>query len=511
MKKIGFKGMLLLSSIALAVVSGCSSTKQTASPSPTGTAGSPTSAAASQTPKPSSQELKPVELSWYYPIGKLQPDQQRINDEVNKYIKDKINATIKLMPIAIGDYAQKMNTVTAAAEAVDIIWTGYLFPVEANARKGSLLPLNDLLDQYAPNLKKDVPKVFWDGLTVDGKVYAIPNQQTISNRWGLVVQKRFADKYKLDVNSIKKMEDIEPFLEQIKKNEPDIIPYGNFQAQYYPINNMLWDIPGTLGFHIKQGDSNYELVAYSDEYLMNYKLASKWYKAGYIYKDAATAKEVDFLAKGQIAVRGTNTLKPGVEAEAKVSNGGNDVITIPLSDFFTNGYSPVTNQSISKTAKNPERALMFLDLVNTDKYLYNLLTSGVEGVDYDKISTTVIKSKPDAKYAPGMDWIFGSVFNSYLKEGQPSNVWDETKRINQSAKLNPIGSFKFNGESVVTEKANMDAIWTEYNKGLGTGTLDFDKTWPTVLERLNKAGLDKYVAEMKKQLEAYLKETGLKK
>ena len=61
----------------------------------------------------------------------------------------------------------------------------------------------------------------------------------------------------------------------------------------------------------------------------------------------------DYQSKGQIAVEFDVTLKPGVEAEVKPKNGGNDVIIIPLSDWFSNGYSATTNQSISRTSPNP--------------------------------------------------------------------------------------------------------------------------------------------------------------
>lgn len=62
-------------------------------------------------------ELKPVELTWYYPLSQLQADQEKVQEEVNKIVKAKINATVKLMPVAIGDYVQKMNTVLAAGRS----------------------------------------------------------------------------------------------------------------------------------------------------------------------------------------------------------------------------------------------------------------------------------------------------------------------------------------------------------------------------------------------------------
>ncbi|MFD1904627.1 hypothetical protein ACFSQ7_12070 [Paenibacillus rhizoplanae] len=68
----------------------------------------------------------------------------------------------------------------------------------------------------------------------------------------------------------------------------------------------------------KTDDPTYTLQRYPEEELDNFRLASKWYKDGYIYKDAATEKKAnDYLAKGQIAVDFNVTLKPGVEAEVK--------------------------------------------------------------------------------------------------------------------------------------------------------------------------------------------------
>ncbi|THF76210.1 ABC transporter substrate-binding protein [Cohnella fermenti] len=505
-RKLGLSALTMVAAASL--VAGCASSNNNGK-NAAGTSEAPSSSGAAS-PSASSAELKPVELSWYYPLSQLQPDQQKVEDAVNKILKEKINTTVKLKPVSIGDYVQKMNTVLAAGEEFDIMWTGYLIKPEELVRKGALLPLDDLLDQYAPTLKADMPQYMWDGLTVDGKIYGIANQQINGSRYGFIIQKRFADKYNLDTASIKTMADIEPFLEQLKQGEPDIIPFNGF---YVPIthDDTFWGVPGLDDhFYIKTDDPTYQLYRYPEEELDTYRLMSKWYKEGYIYKDAATAKMNDYQAKGQLAVEFNNVLKPGVEAEVKAKNGGNDVIVVPISDWFTNGYSATTNQSISRTSKNPDRAMMLLDLVNSDPELYNLIINGIEGEHYTKDADGYITPVADTKYRPNMDWVFGSVFNSYLKEGQPKDVWEQTKKINEAAELNPIGGFKFNSEPVVTEIANLNAVWGEYKKGLTTGTLDFDETWPSFYKKLQEAGEDKYVAEVTKQFEAYLKEAGLK-
>ncbi|MDF2925710.1 MAG: extracellular solute-binding protein family 1 [Paenibacillaceae bacterium] len=496
--------IMMALSLVLVMIAGCGDSDNESSAPAASSSASPQASAG--------QQLDPVELTWYYPLTQLQADQQKVEDEVNKYIKAKLNATVALKPVAVGDYVQKMNTILAAGEKFDILWTGYMLHTEVLVRKGALLDIDDLVTKYAPQLKADVPQSIWDGLKVDGKLYGIPNQQINGLRTGVLVQKRFADKYKLDPAAIKKMEDLEPFLESVKQNEPQIIPYGNFGNQYYPVSVTHWTVSVGSDYHffVKKNDPGYQLLRYPEEDLMNYKLASKWYKAGYIHKDAASSKMSDFEPKGLIAVTGSNTLKPGVEQEQKGKNGGQDVIAIPLEEWRTNGYSDSSNQAISKTSKNAERAMMLLNLVNTDPYLYNLLANGIEGTHYEKVSEQVVKAKADSRYKPNMDWVFGSVFNSYLKEGQPASIWEDTKKINSTAVLNPVGDFKFNSEAVNTEIANLNAVWGEYKQGLSTGTMDFDKTWPTLYERLKKAGEDKYVAEVTKQFNAYLQQKGLK-
>lgn len=155
--------------------------------------------------------------------------------------------------------------------------------------------------------------------------------------------------------------------------------------------------------------------------------------------------------------------------------------------------------------------MMLINLMNSDAELYNLISNGIEGEHYTKSAEGFITPTADSKYRPNMDFIFGNVFNSYLKEGQPKDVWEQTKKINETAELNPVGGFKFNSEPVVTEIANLNAVWGEYKKGIQTGTLDFDKTWPGLYEKLKEAGEEKYVAEVTKQFEEYLKTSGLKK
>ena len=49
---------------------------------------------------------------------------------------------------------------------------------------------------------------------------------------------------------------------------------------------------------------------------------------------------------------------------------------------LTTGGITATMQAINRNSKNPERAMMLLELLNTDKDLYNLLNFGIKDKHY---------------------------------------------------------------------------------------------------------------------------------
>ncbi|WNQ11377.1 ABC transporter substrate-binding protein [Paenibacillus aurantius] len=457
---------------------------------------------ASAAPTDAGKKLDPVELTWYYPQNKANPDLKLVNDEVNKITKEKINATIKLQPVDFGTYEQKLNTVVAASEPVDIIWTSnWLFKFEENQKKGAFLALDDLLKTAGADLYKSLQKKFWDDASIGGKVYAVPNFQFSASRAGLVIQKRFVDKYKLDINSIKKIEDIEPFLKQIKEGEPGITPFGTTKGFY---TGMLYGIDPKVPVY--ENDPNHKVLPdVTKEMKQNYALAHSWYTKGYINQDAATLKSAaDAYNKGTTAVWFDWTGKPGSEVEFKAANAGNDVVLVPLSKAYFTGAASTLN-AISRTSKNPERAMMFLQLVNTDKKLYNTLVYGIEGKHYTKTTGDFIKINQEAGYFTNTDWVFGNISNEYLPEGAPADKIAQTIKMNNEARVSPYNGFVFNSEPVKTELANMKAVQDEYSAALGSGTLDPEKNLPIYEQKLKAAGADKVVAEKQKQLDEWLK------
>ncbi|MFD2615115.1 ABC transporter substrate-binding protein [Paenibacillus gansuensis] len=165
---------------------------------------------------------------------------------------------------------------------------------------------------------------------------------------------------------------------------------------------------------------------------------------------------------------------------------------------------------ISKTSKNPERTLMLINLLNTDKYLYNLICSGIEGKHYTKKDDLYIEPIKDSGYAPNVDWVFGNQFNAYLKPGQSQDVWERTVTLNDSALVAASYGFSVNQESIKSEIANVQATKEEFQLALETGAVEPKDLLPKFIDKLKASGQDKIDKETTAQWEAFLKEKGLK-
>ncbi|WP_141504910.1 ABC transporter substrate-binding protein [Paenibacillus luteus] len=514
MKKTRWVNWFVLS-LCLAMLAACSNNGNTpnASNAPTSAAEKSPEAEASEAPS-----LPEVKLTFIYPVSANPgPDQKLVNDEINKYLKEKINATVDLKPLTFDEYEPKLNAMLAAGEDFDLAWSskGWLGNYQPYIDRGAYLELTeDMITEYAPEARANIPDKFWpDMLAVDGKVYGFPIYQVAAKSKSLVIQKRFVEKYNLDINSIQSYKDIEPFLKNLKDNEPGIIPLGLAQNSWGLYSDRTTVGEGLALSYAKDDPSlkyigNLQILDNKKEYLDTMR---SWYQAGYINEDAPIIQNInDLKSKGNVAVGLEFTSKPGGEAGEMAINGGNEVVYAPISDSYFTGISGAMHV-INKGSKNPERTLMLINLLNTDKYLYNLICNGIEGKHYTKTDDLYIEPIKDSGYAPNGDWVFGNQFNAYLKPGQAADTWERTIALNDSALVPATSGFGVNEENMKAETANVTSVNNEYQAALESGSVDPAKELPKYREKLIASGQEKIEKEIEAQWEKFKQEKGLVK
>jgi putative aldouronate transport system substrate-binding protein len=470
-----------------------------------------------------SSDLEFVELSYYVPAAQVPAGLEEAQKAINKYLKEKINASVKINVIDWGSYGQKMNVKVASGDPVDIMWTSQSseFGYGTNAIKGAFYESEELFKQYAPKTWEIMDK-YWDQVRVNGEIYGMPNQLGYAKENGYQVRKEYAEKYGLNTEYTQKtiapadamgVEGLEPYLEQVKKNNPDMIPLlcgagGLIPGNSAEVSMGLWNINNFACTDME--DNNLKVLNFYEtpEYKERLELARDWYLKGYINPDAATVTNWTPLLNRAGAVYGDVTIGTGVEKMPSYwQPWGGEIAYIPTSETFTAATAAqVSMLAIGKNSKNPERAAMFLELSHSDPEFVRLLCYGVEGVNYttDGQYYTPIKGSEFGLE----DWSNVNCQLKLLVEGQPADSIETERERNNNAKAPQFQGFVFNEEPVKTEIANCNSIIKEYAPSLQTGAVEIEATLHEFNQKLKAAGVDNIIVETQKQLDAWKTATG---
>ncbi|RKP53013.1 extracellular solute-binding protein [Cohnella endophytica] len=481
------------------------------------------STVATGTSDTSATELEPAEdanngtdkLVMVFPAGNVPKDIKLVEQKINEYLLKKINATIDIRTIDMGAWWDKTGLMFASNEQIDIMFTAGWMRFGDEVAKGRYLPLDDLLDRYGKGIRTILDPSILEASKVKGKIYGIVTNKEFASSKGLVLRQDLVDKLGIDLSAVRTLADFGPIFETIKLREPNVAPLQaradrsplTFMMQY-GVFDMLGEGPGVLR---REGQSTQvQNMAETPEFMAYAKLMYQWNRAGYLKADATTSKDNEYDAvKAGNAFAYAESLKPGFEIQAS-RDTGYPMVSVELTKPYTTTADTTSAMfAITRNAKHPEKAMMFLNLLYTDPYLLNLLDWGIEGIHYIKQDKDVIDYPPgvDSKnvgYNLNQPWMFGNQLNSYLWANENPRLWEEYRRFNEQADKSKALGFVFNPEGVKTQIAASILVEKEFTPALNTGAQDPEKIIPMYLEKLRAAGADIVVEEKQRQLNEWL-------
>ncbi|MGO4495209.1 ABC transporter substrate-binding protein [Paenibacillus sp. 2RAB27] len=446
---------------------------------------------------------KPVELIWYT-IGTPQKDVERVMAEVSKYTAEKIGVTVKMNMTDWGDYAQKMQVMTASGTPMDIMFTSsWAFDYVQNARKGAFKPIDELLQKNGQGIVKALDPAFLNGSKVDGHNYGVPANKELPAQDVWRFNKNLADKYNLSLDNVKSLESLEPLLSVIKAKEPNT--YGlavdkNYMP-YVPYDYIIEKMP--MAVSVDNKDLKVVNILDTPEMKQALKTMNKYYKAGYIPTEASTLTSLnDVQVTGKwFSDKATN--QPFADNLWSASYGY-PVVSKPASPALIYNWSVMGSmQAISANSKYPEKAMEFLNLLNTDPVLRNMVDSGIEGEHYKKVGNDTMENLPASKNYDMPTFSLGNVLLTYRDVKDPENKWEEFKKFNDTGVPAPLLGFNFDPTKVINEIAAVQNVKEEFWATLMTGTVDPDKYILLANEKFKAAGLDKIMAEAQSQIDAW--------
>lgn len=457
-------------------------------------------------------ELEPYQLTLVYP-GSPQKDEALVEEALNKLLTEKINATIDLMPIDWGSWDEKVNLMIASREEVDIIFTAQWNGHASNVGKGAFLELDNLIQQHGQGILETQDPTFLEGAKINGKNYGIPTTKELAAAGGIIYRKDVAEELGIDMSQVKTIKDLDAVYAKVKAERPDLTPLyisstdNTFNSHFFGNYDFLGDatIPGAI---FKDGtDTTVVPIETTERFLETTRLTHEFFKKGYINADAATSQvSAPDAWKAGIVFSAIESLKPGKDEEVATTAG----LSGKLGQIQLTNKTIATSETagsmlgISSTSQDPERAMMFINLLHTDKEINNLINFGIKDVHFTLNGEIMSKTDRTGDYSPGANWMLGNQFLNYLWDTEDPQKWEKFKEFNTGATKSPALGFVFNSEPVKNEIGALANVIKQYQVAIDRGVVNIDDVLDEYMSAMKAAGLDKVIAEKQAQFDEFL-------
>jgi putative aldouronate transport system substrate-binding protein len=471
---------------------------------------------------------KPVALNFYL-LGPEHKDMATVAEQLNKLSQKDINATVNWSFLGWDKWDQKYNLVLASGEKIDLIFTAQWADYLGYSRKGAFLALDELAPKYAPKTWNSLTQDQWGQTKVGGKIYTVPCNWTEYNTNGYAYRADLREKYGI-TKPIESFAELEAFMEAAKKDNPSLIPYLGSSS-----TSMMEGLDGYLGkmefmiqnvpYAVAESNDSKKIMNFFEtpafEQAVN--ASFNWVEKAYVPKNVVTNK-VDattvFLDNKSVVIAANPSKTAGLYNAVNAQHPDWKIEFFPFSKQrgVVHAKSSISNGiSIPKSCENPERALAFIDLLRNNPEYYNLTQYGVKDVHYTVDANNEREIKKNDKGEANTFDMAPWGWHEDKMEIKQKGMWPGLEAVNEDlgtfATVSKYDQFAFNNQAVSAQEAAIKQVYDQYVTPL-LGGVKIDKSKDVkgnvaaVIEKMKAAGIDKYIEEMQKQVDAYWTERG---
>ena len=539
---------IMLALILLFAIVACASEPASETPAPTpapNDSNEPTDDSEDTGTEELHSNADPVTLRWLIAsVGDAPPDAPEVMDAINEKLQEFLPGTsLEITFVPFGEYDQRF-TLEAAGGNYDIAWFGWMQNLLTEVGNGALMPLNDLIDRYGQDLRREIPEFMFANNTVRGNIYLIANnQQAASTPIGFQAPTELIEKH-MDVDafireaeawtSTNRFFPTPAFMDVLEEYAQNCMDAGDLMLGYqmhfmgdglFFYNAWYLGRAGgpIIGRTRAWDDSSrvYNYLDYQEDEIEYWERIRKWNDMGFIRRDAMTVEDwqaafADFpQGNGYIATtHAYDKYRAHLVSEAM----GFDVTILPIGYFRAPiGTNPTnTANGILANAPNPERAMQFMNLINSERgaEIYNMIVWGIEGKHWEftdqangMIETFgyVGQVTPEQPYGLPM-WVVGNTVHAYINvpDADPDMNRYFATEFNFNAMSLPLMGFVFDTTEFVAETTALSNVWDEFREGLRYGA--FADVRATVIdrnERFEAAGGSRMTTELQRQIDEF--------
>ncbi|MBD2871035.1 ABC transporter substrate-binding protein [Paenibacillus arenilitoris] len=463
--------------------------------------------------------------------------------EFEKRTQDTLNTKLNVVWTPPADYGTKHQLWMTSGEDVDLFvpWELTKF-----AKDGVLADLSEYFNNPKyPGLQQAFSEEYINDNKIFGKTYAIPITNSFMDMEGVWYRKDLLTKYGMD--EISSYDDLYNFLEKVKENEKDMIPFGNYgntaffklftdinaqqlEGKVFPFTGQGNPKKNFVYVQIADdGKSVAGVAAYGDP-------ASEWanfhpeYGLNYLMNQFNQAKRFNPFIPADTLTNTTGTGKPeaagymtvggfkGKEAEQKAKDPNAEIGFWPIMKN-NQEMAPGTQSTDGKAwnfiaipanSKKIDRTMEFLDWVFSSQENNDLFTYGIEGKNWEAVGDKEWKIPdgvdPAKNYSfPGYQMTWNPTLTRIPAE-LPEQIrqYTEYQYMPDTYQKHVLAGFTFDPEPVKNEMAKCNTVMDKYLPFLLSGFGEVEDNLAKMNKDLRDSGVEKIKDELKKQINAFL-------
>ncbi|WP_405451399.1 hypothetical protein [Paenibacillus sp. HJGM_3] len=470
--------------------------------------------------------VKVVGLNCNATFDRKTPEEKHVHD----ILQEKTGADVNIVFSEAGQCVTKRNLMLSSGEQLEFAEMSITDAIQAY-NDGVILSLNDLLDKYGPNLKKNVVPAAFEKVTYKNQILGIPIETPVITPNALQIRTDWLAK--LNLSMPKTVDDYEKIMEAFKTGDPD----GNGKADTYALStgsggriDMLEYVfapffqPAATAWW-KDSDGKIKPPELHPSYKDMMAKFVEWKKRGYIWPDmvlSTAPKQQELIAQnkaGTVAASFSGTIINAVEVLRKtvpdaqyvpVALEGKGINKLPAAPAATSAWV------IFKKNASPEAVMKYFDYQATPEGS-DLVYFGVEGENFtrgtNKLVEFVADDKTDlskAKYYAKYKTVFINWPGSPV---WPANTWVHQEynlkrdQVHKLPRFDPIDAkvlydtSKWKSFSKLTD---LNTYWSEQKIKVFNGEIPVEN-WDSIVKKWLEIGGQQMIDDKNEQFAAAAK------
>jgi len=431
----------------------------------------------------------------------------------------------------VTDMDQALALAVAAKDIPDVIYDWKQENFNKYGTQGALIPLNDLIEEHAPNYKKfleENPDIKYFATAADGNMYFIPFVLDGDASAGWFIRQDWLDKLNLEIPET--TDDLYNVMVAFRDQDPN----GNGQKDEVPWHGMKGDVGGLISLFNAKDDFRYKdgKVTYGpmeDNFVPAIKEVAKWYKEGLIDPEFFTRSDArDYFCANNMS----GIAHEWIGSTAKTNDTYKDTIPgynfVPFAppagpdgvhrEAVRRGRPDGEGWAISSMNEHPVETIKFFDFWFTEEGR-RLANFGLEGVHYDMVDGAPVFKDELLHGDPSITVVMMSIrsmtnfgfWQDYAYEAQWTNqiardgikMYKENGYLPELIECPKLSYFEDEKQHNVL-KTQIETYVDECVQQWIFGAKDPEAEYASFKENLKSLGVEEYVAIEQKAYDGYL-------